>query len=187
MDSVDRALFRLRNLLAGLPLAYALVSTRWEWENDWGDWSVATGLCLAGLVLRSWASAHCYYGRAREKRLARTGPYALVRNPLYLGNLFIIAGATFASELVWMLPISVIWAWGVYSVVCASYEERKLLRWYGEEYRRYRSAVPAWIPVNAGVASFSPVSWRLLMAQSPRLLLLLPFILKEWRWLGLGS
>ena len=186
VDSLGKTLFRLRNLLASLPLVYALLSTRWEFEDEWVVWPLATALTLAGFALRSWASAHSYYRRERERRLARTGPYALIRNPLYAGNLLIIAGLTLASELAWLLPIALIWVWAVYSLVCIGYEERRLLRWYGEEYRQYRSAVPAWIPVGTAIAGSGPLPWRLLMSETPKFLLLLPFLLKELDWPGLG-
>lgn len=179
MDRFGKALFRYRSFLAGLPLAYAFVSRRWEWENEWGVWSIAIVLCLSGIALRGWASTHCYYAGSRRRRLACTGPYALVRNPLYLGNIFIIAGATSASELIWFLPISVLWAWAMYSIVFVTYEDRRLSRWYGEEYHRYRSAVPAWIPVLSSVTRLPSVPLRALVPQLPRLLLLLPFVVRE--------
>jgi len=186
VSSLVKALFRYRNLLAGVPVIYALFSMRWEFESEWLDWSLAVALCLAGIIVRGWASEHSYSRRARERRLAHTGPYALIRNPMYVGNLLVIAGLTTASELVWVLPIALAWGWAVYSLVCAAYEEPRLLRWYGGEYARYRAAVPAWIPSSAGVRGSFQVPWRLVMSETPKLLLLLPFVLKELGWPGLG-
>src|SRR5262245_7484852 len=48
------------------------------------------GLMIAGLgeALRIWAAGHL----VKNKELSRGGPYAHVRNPLYLGTLLIVAG-----------------------------------------------------------------------------------------------
>jgi protein-S-isoprenylcysteine O-methyltransferase Ste14 len=38
--------------------------------------------------------------KKKGKMLVRTGPYALVRNPLYIGNILIAAGLSILSELI---------------------------------------------------------------------------------------
>lgn len=64
--------------------------------------SVAIGLPVSalGLALRAWAAGHL------EKNLSLTdsGPYARVRNPLYLGTLTAAAGLTMAARR-WELAI----------------------------------------------------------------------------------
>lgn len=180
----SKALFHLRTVIAALPLGYAMISRRWECEAEWVILP-GTALCiLMGLAIRGWASTHCGYGSRGERRLTRTGPYAIVRNPLYIGNLLVLAGLTFASELVWLVPITLLWGWGVYSLVITTYEEPRLVRWYGEDYRRYRRSVPAWIPSSACPAI--SLSGRALVREAPRLLFLAPFILKEMKWPGLS-
>lgn len=58
--------------------------------------SLAIGLpvALAGVCLRAWAAGHL----AKNERLATSGPYAHVRNPLYLGTLIVAAGLVIASR-----------------------------------------------------------------------------------------
>src|ERR1700727_2561277 len=62
--------------------------------------SVAVGLpvSLVGLLLRAWATGHL----EKNIRLAESGPYAYVRNPLYLGTLLVAAGLVIASRR-WLL------------------------------------------------------------------------------------
>lgn len=58
--------------------------------------SLASGLPISalGLALRAWAAGHLEKNRA----LAESGPYAYVRNPLYLGTLAVAAGFVIASR-----------------------------------------------------------------------------------------
>jgi protein-S-isoprenylcysteine O-methyltransferase Ste14 len=58
--------------------------------------SLAFGLpiSLAGLALRAWAAGYL----AKNQQLATGGPYAYVRNPLYLGTLLVAAGLAIACR-----------------------------------------------------------------------------------------
>jgi len=78
-----------------VPFGFVLVAAfLWLSEPTWT--SLATGLpvSIAGLFVRGWAAGHL------EKNLAltETGPYAHVRNPLYLGTLAVAAGLVIASR-----------------------------------------------------------------------------------------
>lgn len=175
MERLDAFVFDYRNALAGAPLGFALLSTRWEWENHWAIWPLAVGLCFAGALMRAWAGAHCGYGQRRAKSLATTGPYAHVRNPLYVGNLLILLGATVASELAWLIPAVAVWAVLVYERTIR-HEERRLLARYGDEFLRYRERVPTWLPRFRDAGGL----WlRVVQREGLCLILLLPFLLKE--------
>jgi protein-S-isoprenylcysteine O-methyltransferase Ste14 len=58
--------------------------------------SLAVGLpiSLLGLALRGWAAGHL----EKNSTLAESGPYARVRNPLYVGTLTVAAGLVAASR-----------------------------------------------------------------------------------------
>ena len=150
MKRIWTFLFKCRNLLAALPLVYAFVSLRWEFEMDLVLWPAAVLLALFGAALRAWARCHCSYGVNERKTLTTTGPYALVRNPLYVGNLLLIAAAGVASELLWFVPIAFLWAFLIYCGVIR-HEESRLEAKYGEEFTRYRSRVPTWWPRSLNV------------------------------------
>ncbi len=58
--------------------------------------SLAWGLPVSalGLALRAWATGHV----EKNLRLAQSGPYAYVRNPLYVGTLIVAAGFAIAAR-----------------------------------------------------------------------------------------
>jgi protein-S-isoprenylcysteine O-methyltransferase Ste14 len=84
------------------------------------------------------------YAAQRAHRLAVTGPYARVRHPQYIGFVLIM----FGFLLQWptlvtlaMFPILVF----MYGRLARN-EERDMLAEFGDEYRRYVDAVPAFFP-----------------------------------------
>lgn len=64
--------------------------------------SLAWGLPVSflGLALRAWAAGHL----EKNQTLAESGPYAYVRNPLYIGTLAVAAGFVIASRQ-WVLAV----------------------------------------------------------------------------------
>jgi protein-S-isoprenylcysteine O-methyltransferase Ste14 len=78
-------------------------------------------------------------------RLVVRGPYRRVRNPMISGVLAILLG----EALVLGSAALLVWA-GAFLLANALYlplvEERGLLRRFGDDYARYRSQVPRWIP-----------------------------------------
>jgi protein-S-isoprenylcysteine O-methyltransferase Ste14 len=180
-DSVWELAFRHRNLLAALPLAAAFFMAPRS-DVAWVLWTAAIALCVAGAALRAWARWHNTYARGRKKQLATTGPYAFVRNPLYIGNLLIFAGVGVVSRLEWLLPLAVGWAFLVYVAAC-KYEERRMLIKYGASYEAYRREIPAWWPRVWSVPS-TPIKARgfgtvLAVQVLYASLWLVPFVFKE--------
>jgi protein-S-isoprenylcysteine O-methyltransferase Ste14 len=74
-----------------------------------------------------------------------TGPYRWVRNPMYLAVVAAIIGQALLLRQVSLLIYAAVVA-AAFLTFVKLYEERVLSERYGEAYRRYRAAVPGWIP-----------------------------------------
>ena len=90
---------------------------------------------------RIWA-AGCI---SKNQELACRGPFAYLRNPLYLGSLLIGVGYCFMSGLWWsFLVTAVFYYWFYYGTIYS--EEEHLDGVLGEPYRKYRADVPRLFP-----------------------------------------
>ena len=82
---------------------------------------------------------------APTERLVIGGEYRFVRNPMYVA----VVGAVLAQAMIFgslsLLAYAAV-LWAVMAAFVHWYEEPVLLKSYGEEYQRYRQAVPAWLP-----------------------------------------
>ncbi len=72
--------------------------------------------------------------------LVTTGVYAYVRNPMYVGLGFLVAGIGFAWGSDWTIVMLVVAAFLIHFGVVKR-EERYLLAKFGDVYRRYMDAV----------------------------------------------
>ncbi len=79
--------------------------------------------------------------------LVRTGPFSLVRNPLYVGNFFISGGLAVYSGSTAVVVLTVLMFAAQYYFI-VKYEEHLLLQRFGTEYDEYRQSVPPWVPTR---------------------------------------
>jgi len=104
---------------------------------------------IAGEALRVWsvgyAGASTRSMRLKAEKLVIGGPYAVIRNPIYLGNFFIGLGFCFIAGLWWVFPLYLVYFAVQYSAII-SLEEEFLLKKFGEDYRAYCTRVPRYIP-----------------------------------------
>ena len=80
--------------------------------------------------------------------LCSSGPFAYLRNPLYLGNVIIYAGMVLIAggEFVWiLLPTTLTFFFLEYGLII-SLEEETLRKKFNEDYGEYLSMVPRLIP-----------------------------------------
>jgi protein-S-isoprenylcysteine O-methyltransferase Ste14 len=107
----------------------------------------------AGSALMAWAFAARYreapQGLPLEPGLMpgyllRQGPYRLIRNPMYAGEVIVWAGwgLVYASPAVWA-GLAII---GTGLAATVRWEERRLLRRFGADYQAYLADVPRWVP-----------------------------------------
>ena len=161
----------------------AAVSAPYFGDTGAGDAIYAAGLIcvLISVAGRWWCTLHI--GSHKGRRLVVSGPYSLVRNPLYLfstlaaagfgllhGSLIITCGAVISTIIIFLKDISG--------------EEAELSRLFGGEYRAYMQKVPRLLPsVPSGAVSFRFLPRHLnFSANLPSLfdtayiLLLIPFV-----------
>lgn len=100
-----------------------------------------SSLALLGGVIRGWAAGHI----RKDSTLTVSGPYAHVRNPLYVGSFFVGLGVTVAGGQWVFVAIFLAFFLVVYRRT-ALHEARLLEDRYGEEYRRYAAHVPLFLP-----------------------------------------
>jgi methanethiol S-methyltransferase len=84
------------------------------------------------------------YEAQKTHTLVTTGPYADVRHPQYVGFILIMLGFLFQWPTIItliMFPVLV-----TMYVKLARRDEREVLAEFGEKYRRYMVATPAFLP-----------------------------------------
>jgi protein-S-isoprenylcysteine O-methyltransferase Ste14 len=111
-------------------------------------------IIVGGLGLRSWAAGVLH----KTRELTTTGPYAIIRNPLYVGSFMIMIGFCAIiddDENVWVVlgPLA-----GLY-LLQVFYEEQKLAGIFGERWQAYAAAVPRFLPRRLPPAPFA--TWQL--------------------------
>ena len=160
-DKPERSTFasRWRVYLTGVGGAL-LFYCGWRWNQpEMLRWSLPAGMVVAaiGLMLRIWATGWL----CKNAELATQGPYALTRNPLYLGTCLITLG----QSLMTGLPLAPL----LFPAMCVLLywptmreEQDYLQARYGDQYTAYKTRVPLLFPrlwparlastVNAGFA-----------------------------------
>jgi protein-S-isoprenylcysteine O-methyltransferase Ste14 len=114
--------------------------------------ALGTPLIAAGFAMWVW-TVRLFARRGRgtlapwdpTQRLVVEGPYAHVRNPMITGVLAVLLG----EALIFGSTAIAIWA-AIFAVInhvfFITYEEPAVERRFGDEYRRYKTNVPRWIP-----------------------------------------
>jgi protein-S-isoprenylcysteine O-methyltransferase Ste14 len=114
-------------------------------------WRAGSGLMLfaLGLGFAIWARVHIgrNWGTPMTQKddpeLVTSGPYHLVRHPIYSGIL--AAGVGTAVALSWLWLIAVVLA-GVYFVYSATVEERYMTEQFPDNYPVYKSSTKMLVP-----------------------------------------
>ena len=110
-----------------------------------GDPRIITGFIIAamGQLWRIYAAGVIH----KNRQLASTGAYSLVRHPLYLGNFLILGGFTVACGN-WIVVAVVAFFFFFYYPAAIRYEDHKLEEIFGEQWRSWSQNIPAMFPTR---------------------------------------
>ncbi|MFN3350192.1 methyltransferase family protein [Pseudorhodoplanes sp.] len=100
-------------------------------------------LIVACILGRTWASL--YIGGRKIEEFVQTGPYSVMRNPLYFFSFLGAAGVGMQVGSIALGLICAGLAWLVFHVVVLQ-EEQVLAGRYGASYRDYLARVPRFLP-----------------------------------------
>ena len=139
-----------------VPSGFLLVAA-FAWFAHPSVRSLAFGVALstAGLVLRAWAAGHL----AKNQQLTTGGPYAYVRNPLYLGTLVVAAGLAIACRSLGLAILFTLVFLFIYLPVIML-EEQHLCQLF-PEFEPYAATVPSLFPYRKPISSASRFRWAL--------------------------
>jgi protein-S-isoprenylcysteine O-methyltransferase Ste14 len=134
-------------------LAFTLLWQGHFWARSLPIWraTISVALFILAAVL-SWTSSRALAGQLRvdaalgaEHRLVRSGPYAVVRNPIYASMLLVLCATAI-----------IVTGWKPFAVALALFiagteirvrtEERLLASRFGEEFESYKRDVSAYLP-----------------------------------------
>ena len=126
---------------------------------SWPRWFMTgTLLSIAGIAMRFWAGGYV----KKDKELATTGPYAYVRNPLYVGNVLIALGFCILSGRAWSFLVFVVLYLWLY-IPSIRKEERTLSKLFGDDFVRYKEHVsamwPRLSPYETGPGGWAASQW----------------------------
>ena len=151
--------------LAWVRVSIALVVIGWIWGTS--SWAKVTNhlwflhfniygpvglagavLCVVGIGIAIWARV--YLGRnwsgspslKQDHELVTSGPYALVRHPIYTGIMIATLGSTLASP-VWLIMFFVVTALFIWRV---HVEEALMMHQFPTQYPEYKKRTWALIP-----------------------------------------
>jgi protein-S-isoprenylcysteine O-methyltransferase Ste14 len=144
-----------------VPLGFAFaIFYFWAAQPSWASVGIGSILLALGLIIRAIASGHV----RKDEQLTTSGPYAYVRNPLYLGSIVLACGLAVAARNRWVVLALFALFLGIYLPVIFS--EERFLRSNFPGFTHYAQHVPRLIPRiraydQSAPRDFSPqLYWR---------------------------
>ena len=151
-------LFRYRNLLFPLCLPLAFLPGANLFDHALVAAALGFATAALGEIVRASTIGLQYIVRGgRDRRvyaqdLVTGGLYSHTRNPMYVGNMLILAGLAIASNSWTTVAVAI----PLYALVCAAIvaaEERYLRSRFGADFEAYCRDVPRWLPRLSGIRS----------------------------------
>ena len=127
------------------------------WATTPGQQWLVAGFAIAGAgqLFRIFAAGTIF----KNHKLASTGAYALVRHPLYLGNILILAGFALASGSLVVTGAIVVFFLFWYPAAIR-YEDAKLERIFEQEWRDWSMGTNAVLPGRLRWKSLTDAHWN---------------------------
>ena len=99
-------------------------------------------LVLLGEGIRIWAAGHLQ----KNETLTLTGPYAYVKNPLYIGSILITTGFCILADNIYILALATFMFCFHYIPYKKKVEADRLQRIFGSRFEDYDQKVPDYLP-----------------------------------------
>jgi protein-S-isoprenylcysteine O-methyltransferase Ste14 len=112
----------------------------WRARPTWLSILIGVVIACFGLIIRALASGQV----KKDRELTTTGPYAYVRNPLYLGSILLGIGFALAARDAWVFVFLVVYFALIYVPVIQG--EQTYLRSQFAGYAEYTLRVPSLVP-----------------------------------------
>ena len=143
--------FRIRLVIIPVAILLARLGAFRSHRANTDPWLAAIGLVLFGLGLgfALWARVHIgrNWGgpmtRKDDPELVTSGPYHLVRHPIYSGILVATVGTASALGWQWLIVAALA---GIYFLYSALSEERYLAERFQDDYPPYKRSTKMLIP-----------------------------------------
>ena len=154
--------FKHRNLISPLVVLALVLAFRpgqFRGDKQWDRAVILAGVALAlgGQILRITVIGYAYIKRGgKDKevyadRLVQEGFFAHCRNPLYVGNLMVLAGVMIVYNCPWVYLIGGFFFLFLYLTIVMA-EEDYLGRKFGDEYAGYCRRVNRFLPNFSGIS-----------------------------------
>lgn len=139
----------LATVVAAVALGWVM-PLPWPGIDDFPARVIGVSLGVIGLGLFVWAGATLarhettVMPHKESTALVTTGPYAWLRNPIYLGDVLIFLGAGEITKNIWFVILAPIFATLVTWLAILP-EERHLEAKFGDDYTAYKARTRRWI------------------------------------------
>jgi protein-S-isoprenylcysteine O-methyltransferase Ste14 len=141
--SIDRRRIPILIVTAAVSLLFIFTASRWPESRQEVIQVFGIGMIVVCILGRTWCSL--IIGGRKTYELIKSGPYSIIRNPLYLFSMIGAAGigAQFGAV-----------SFAIVSGTCIAvvlyrrtlHEEKRLLALHGDDYRDYLKRVPRFLP-----------------------------------------